>query len=65
MIKERLKKRKILNKYDKLNLSFHDKVIQGYKILAKNNKRFVMIDASKPIDVVHNKIIKNLFKIHE
>ena len=65
MIKERLKKRKVLNKYDKLNLSFHDKVIQGYKILSKNNKRFVVIDASQPINVVHRKIVNNLFKIYE
>ena len=65
MIKERLKKRKILNKYDKLNITFHDKVIQGYRILSKNNKRFVIIDASQSIDVVHNKIVNNLFNINE
>ena len=65
MIKERLKKRKILNKYDKLNITFHDKVMQGYRILSKNNKRFVIIDASQSIDIVHNKIVNNLFNINE
>lgn len=58
----RLKNRKIKNKYDKLDKKFHDDVNKGYKLIS-NNKRFIKIDASKPIDSIHQKIVSyfNLF----
>ena len=56
IINERLKKRKVSNKYDKLNLKFHQKVIDGYKIISKNDKRFHILNASKPINFIHNEI---------
>tara|TARA_Y100001970_G_scaffold114296_1_gene142582 strand:- start:1328 stop:1945 length:618 start_codon:yes stop_codon:yes gene_type:complete len=52
----RLKDRKIKNKYDKLDKKFHDSVNNGYKLISKNN-RFFKIDASKPINQIHYKII--------
>ena len=52
----RLKLRKSKNKYDKLDRKFHDAVNKGYKTISNNN-RFVKIDASKPINQIHNKII--------
>ena len=52
----RLKLRKSKNKYDKLDRKFHDAVNKGYKKISNNN-RFVKIDASKPINQIHNKII--------
>ena len=52
----RLKLRKSKNKYDKLDRKFHDAVNKGYKAISNNN-RFVKIDASKPINQIHNKII--------
>ncbi len=55
----RLKKRKSKNKYDKLDKKFHDDVNKGYKIIS-NHKRFINIDASKPINYIHNKIIYHL-----
>ena len=55
----RLKKRKLKNKYDKLNKKFHDQVNQGYKIIY-NRKRFINIDASKPINQIHKKIISHI-----
>ena len=55
----RLKKRKSKNKYDKLEKNFHDKVNKGYKIISNSN-RFIKIDASKPIEVIHNKIIAKI-----
>ena len=59
-INKRLNKRKILNKYDKLNLTFHKKVNEGYKKLSNNDKRFYSIDASKSIKDIHDEIISVL-----
>tara|TARA_B110000014_G_C19526321_1_gene282704 strand:- start:111 stop:512 length:402 start_codon:yes stop_codon:yes gene_type:complete len=59
LIISRLKKRKSKNKYDKLEKKFHEKVNQGYKIIS-NNKRFIKIDASKPINQIHKIIITHL-----
>ena len=55
----RLSKRKLKNKYDKLEKEFHNKVNQGYNIISKN-KRFIKIDGSKPILQIHKKIIFNI-----
>ncbi len=35
---------------------FHNKIIRGYKILSKNNKRFILIDAEKPFDDIQIKL---------
>ena len=59
LIISRLKKRKLKNKYDKLNKKFHDQVNQGYKIIY-NKKRFIKIDASKQINYIHKKIISHI-----
>ena len=56
---KRLKQRKIKNKYDKSNLLFHQKVIQGYKKIA-NPKRYITVDASLSKDIIHKNIIKKL-----
>ena len=60
---QRLKKRKLSNKYDKLSLEFHDKVNKGYKKLSKNNKRFHLINADNSIKNIHNEIINVLKEI--
>ena len=57
-INERLKNRKFRNKYDKLDTTFHDKVIKGYKYLSRNNKRFCIIKADQSRDKIHKQIIK-------
>ena len=59
LIISRLKKRKSKNKYDILDNNFHDQVNIGYKIIS-NKKRFIKIDASKPIYQIHNKIISHI-----
>ena len=59
LIISRLKKRKLKNKYDKLNKKFHDQVNKGYKIIY-NKKRFINIDASKPINHIHKNIISHI-----
>ena len=60
LIRNRLKKRSASNKYDKLNIEFHQKIISGYKKLSNNNKRFILIDATLPINDIHNKIINKI-----
>ena len=65
-INKRLKKRKITNKYDKIDTVFHSKVISGYKKLSKNNKRFVTINAKLNVDKIQETIlisIKELLKL--
>ena len=56
---KRLKQRKVKNKYDKSNLLFHQKVIQGYKKIA-NPKRYITVDASLSKNIIHKNIIKKL-----
>ena len=60
IINERLKKRKLSNKYDKIDLNFHNQVSKGYKILSKNNNRFYSLDATDSIENIHREIIKIL-----
>ena len=62
-INKRLRKRKIINKYDKIDELFHSKVISGYKILSKNNKRFIVINAELEVDKIQKKIIFSLEKL--
>ena len=57
-INKRLKKRKITNKYDKIDTMFHSKVISGYKKLSKNNKRFIKINAKLKVDKIQKKVLK-------
>jgi len=59
-IKKRLQSRKISNKYDKTNSSFHAKVIKGYKKLSNNNNRFFILKGDAPINHIHENIIKEL-----
>ena len=59
LILSRLSKRKSKNKYDKLEKNFHDLVNQGYNIIS-NNKRFIKIEASKPINHIHKIIISHI-----
>ena len=59
LILSRLKNRKLKNKYDKLDRKFHNSVNKGYKLIS-NNKRFIKVDASKPISQIHNKIINDI-----
>ena len=59
-INKRLKKRKITNKYDKIDTVFHSKVISGYKKLSKNNKRFVKINAELNVDKIQETVLKSI-----
>ena len=63
IIISRLKERKNSNKYDKININFHKKIIEGYELLSKNNKRFYRIDATKNRNIIHNEIINKILEI--
>ena len=58
-MKSRLMQRKDLNRYDRFNNSFYDKVQKGFiKILKKNPKKYMIINSN--LNVEHNeKIILN------
>ena len=58
-MKKRLAKRKSLNRYDRFNDSFYDKVQNGFiKIFKKNPKKYMKIDSN--LDINNNeKIILN------
>jgi len=57
-MKKRLKLRKKLNRYDKFDFSFYNKVQKGFLKLAKNKKKYSIIDSN--IDIKLNKeFIKN------
>ncbi len=48
------------NRYEKMGLAFHQKIREGFLELAKENIRFVMIDASKSTEEVHKSVILGL-----
>ena len=63
IINQRLKQRKISNKYDKIDTYFHNQVIKGYKIISKNNKRFYLLNGTDTVKSIHLEIIKILSNI--
>ena len=55
-MKNRLIKRKNLNRYDKFDSKFYNKVQNGFKkILKENNKKYLQIDSN--LDIKHNENI--------
>ena len=62
-LKLRLKKRKNKNRYDNFNTHFYNKVQKGYMKLAKNNKKYIIIDSNKKITENKNLILKQIRKL--
>ena len=62
-LKSRLKKRKNKNRYDSFNNRFYNKVQKGYIKLAKNNKKYLIIDSNKKINENKNLILKQIKKL--
>jgi dTMP kinase len=66
-MKTRLMKRKNLNRYDKFNFNFYEKVQEGFIKIYKNNpKKYIKVNSN--LDINHNKKIilakiNNLIKI--
>ena len=53
-------KKRVADRLDNENENFHDKVYETFKkIVANNNNRFIVIDASKPL----NEVIENTYQI--
>jgi dTMP kinase len=57
------KKNKSYSELDRIEISennFYEKVKNGYLELAKHEKRFKIIDGTKSIEIIHEKIIKEI-----
>ena len=60
----RIRIRKNINKYDKFNNSFYDKVQRGFVKIAKNSKKHIILDTNKfSINENKKKIINKIKKI--
>ena len=62
-LKKRLGKRKNLNKYDKFNSAFYNKVQKGFVNLAKNKNKYLIINSDKKIEVNSEIILKKIKKL--
>ena len=61
---KRLKLRKSLNRYDKFNSKFYDKVQKGFlKIANKNIKKYKIIDSNLDIKLNQSNIIQVINKL--
>jgi dTMP kinase len=60
-MRSRLKERKKLNRYDKFDNNFYEKVQKGFlKILKKNTKNYMQIDSNLSINHNEKIIIKKI-----
>ncbi len=62
-MKNRLKKRKVLNRYDKFKSNFYSKVQKGYLKIAKNKKNYEIIDSNLSVELNRDKIINKINKL--
>ena len=62
-LKIRLKKRKILNRYDNFNFKFYSKVQKGFLKLSKNKKKYLIVNSNFPISKNKKLIINKLEKL--
>ncbi len=50
-----------LDRMEKENMDFHQKVFEGYNYLSKiDDKRYVVLDATLPINIIHEMIINKI-----
>ncbi len=59
----RLKKRKSLNRYDKFNVNFYNKVQKGFLKLAKNKKKYQVINSNLNIKFNENLILTKIDRL--
>ena len=62
-MKIRFKKRSKLNKYDKFNYSFYNKVQKGFLKISKNIKYYLIIDSNNNIEENYQIIIKKVKRL--
>ena len=60
---ERLKQRKKLNRYDKFKKKFYNKVQKGYLKIAKNPKKYRIINSNLNIELNKKSVIKKIKKL--
>ena len=61
---KRLKQRKSLNRYDKFNTKFYEKVQKGFlKIAIKNKKKYKIIDSNLDIKKNQDLVIQTIKKL--
>ena len=59
-IERSLKIKKIENRFENFNINFHKRVRNGFKTIAKNNKRIHLINGHKSIKNIHAEIVNKL-----
>ncbi len=59
----RLKKRKNLNRYDKFNTNFYNKVQKGFLKLSNNKKKYQIINSNLDIKLNENLILERVKKL--
>jgi len=53
--------KKVNDRFESKEINYYKKIIAGYKKLAKTNKdRFIIINGCKPVNDIHNQILKIL-----
>ena len=57
---ERLKQRKKLNRYDKFKKKFYEKVQKGYLKIAKNPKKYQIVNSNLNIELNKKSVIKKI-----
>ena len=62
-LRNRLKKRRNLNKYDKFNSSFYTKVQKGFLKIAKNKKNYLIVNSDKNINFNKEAILNKVKKL--
>jgi len=63
-MKKRLARRKNLNRYDKFNNDYYDKVQKGFiKIFKKNHKKYMKIDSNLSIEHNEKIILKKIIDL--
>ncbi len=61
---QRLRKRKRLNRYDKFNINFYDKVQKGFLKIARSNKKtYKIIDSNKDIKYNEDLVLSQIRKL--
>ena len=60
---ERLKQRKVLNRYDKFKKKFYDKVQKGYLKIAKRSKKYQIVNSNLDINLNKKSIIRRIDKL--
>jgi dTMP kinase len=60
-LKRKYKIRKVQDRIEQKKLSYYNKVVKGYLMIAsKNKKRFRVLDGKKSIEELHREIISHL-----